>query len=33
MNKFGSGPLTHPKSEIDGIPVSELAERFGTPFL
>lgn len=31
MNKFGSGPLTHPKSEIDGIPVSVLAERFGTP--
>jgi len=31
MNKFGARPVTEPKKEIDGIPVTELAERFGSP--
>ncbi len=31
MNKFGARPVTEPRKEIDGVPVTELAERFGSP--
>lgn len=31
MNKFGSGPATRVKSSIDGVPVNELVEKFGSP--
>jgi diaminopimelate decarboxylase len=31
MNKFGSAPSTLPLSEIDGIPVKQLAQDWGSP--
>jgi diaminopimelate decarboxylase len=31
MNKIGSAPLTPPMTEIDNVPVSELADNFGSP--
>jgi len=31
MNKFGSGPSVKPVTEIEGVPVSQLAEKFGSP--
>jgi len=31
MNKFGAATLTLPKTEIDGVDVKDLAERFGSP--
>ena len=31
MNKFGSGPSVKPVTEIEGVPVSRLAEEFGSP--
>ncbi len=31
MNKFGSSPITTPKTEIDGIPVNQITEKFGSP--
>jgi len=31
MNKFGSSPITTPKTEIDGVPVKNLMEQYGSP--
>ncbi len=31
MNKFGSSPVTKPKTDIDGVPVKELTDKFGSP--
>lgn len=31
MNKFGSGPSVKPVTEIEGVPVSQLAEEYGSP--
>ncbi len=31
INKFGSSPITTPKTEIDGVPVKDLVEQFGSP--
>lgn len=31
MNKFGSRPTTQPKTEIDGVAVNELVEKYGSP--
>jgi len=31
MNKFGSSPITKPKTEIDGVPVKDLLEQYGSP--
>ncbi len=31
MNKFGAATLTLPKTEIDGVAVKDLSERFGSP--
>lgn len=31
MNKFGSRPVNTPKTNIDGIPVSELTAKYGSP--
>lgn len=31
MNKFGSSPITTPKTEIDGVPVKDLMEKYGSP--
>lgn len=31
MNKFGSRPATTPKTEIDGVPVSDLVQKYGSP--
>lgn len=31
MNKFGTGPVTTPKPEIDGIAVKKLVEQYGSP--
>lgn len=31
MNKFGGGPSTKVISEIDGVPVKELIEKYGSP--
>lgn len=31
MNKFGSGPSTKIISDIDGVPVKELIEKYGSP--
>jgi diaminopimelate decarboxylase len=31
MNKFGSSPITTPKTEIDGVPVKDLVEQYGSP--
>lgn len=31
MNKFGSSPVKQPKTEIDGVPVTELVEKFSSP--
>src|SRR3990172_3509042 len=31
MNKFGSSPITVPKTEIDGVPVKDLMNKFGSP--
>jgi len=31
MNKFGSSPVTRPKTEIEGVPVKQLINDFGSP--
>lgn len=31
INKFGSSPITTPKTEIDGVPVKDLVEQYGSP--
>ena len=31
MNKFGSSPITTPKTEIDGVPVKDLVDQYGSP--
>ncbi|MCK6614445.1 MAG: alanine racemase [Ignavibacteriaceae bacterium] len=31
MNKIGAAPLIAPRTEIDGVPVTKLAEEFGSP--
>ncbi len=31
MNKFGSAPASTPRTEIDGVPIKQLTEDFGSP--
>ncbi|GJQ63188.1 MAG: diaminopimelate decarboxylase [Melioribacteraceae bacterium] len=31
MNKFGSSPVTTPKSEVDGVSVNAIADQYGSP--
>jgi len=31
MNKFGSSPVQPPMTEIDGVSINSLTEKFGSP--